>query len=225
MKRFLLAAVLPALPAPAAAQIDHDLRAWVNLNAQGTIAGRTLFYVEAQPRVGDDLARLRQLLLRPAIGYRISDQVSIWQGYAHVENPQAGRDGPNEERSFQQLSWSVPTGPAVSLSMRTRLEQRWQSNGRDTGWRARHFVRAAFPLAGRGKGVAALAYGEVFVALNDTDWGARGGFDQGRAFLGLDLPVVPRLRAEAGYLNQTINQRAGRTGMNHVAAFALYWRP
>ena len=33
---------------------------------------------------------------------------------------------------------------------------------------------------------------EGFVALNDTDWGARGGFDQLRTFVGAELPLPGR---------------------------------
>jgi len=219
----LTAALLAA--SPAAAQVDHDLRGWLNVNAQGRIAGRALFYAEVQPRVGDDLARLRQILLRPAIGYQLTPRVSVWQGYAHVENPQAGPDGPSEDRSYQQLTWIVPAGSRINLQSRTRLEQRWQSNGRDTGWRAREFVRAAFLPAANPKGVAPLVWSELFWALDDTDWGARSGFDQIRLFGGVDVPVSGKLRGEIGYLNQIVNQRAGRTAMNHVASLTLYWRP
>lgn len=224
--RFPAAAGLMALLAtPAAAATTQDERAWLNLTAIGSISGRLMGFAEVQPRSRDGLSRLDQLLLRPAIGWRVSKALTLWQGYAHVISPvQGGRDV-NEDRSFQQIGWTPFTGRATELQSRTRLEQRWRSDGHDTGWRVREMIRYEHALTGRQGDIAALASIELFAALNDTDWGARSGFDQARTFVGLEVPLGGKSTAEIGYLNQTIDQTRGRTQINHVASVTVFWRP
>lgn len=211
--------------APAAAATTQDERLWVNATVIGSISGRLMGFAEVQPRTGDGLSRLDQLLLRPAIGWRVGKTLTLWQGYAHVINPVAGRRDVAEDRSFQQISWTPIARHADEVQTRTRLEQRWRNDGSDTGWRVRQMVRYEHALNGPLGGVAAMASAEVFVALNDTDWGARGGFDQARLFAGLEVPLGGRSTAEIGYLNQAIDQTRGRTQINHVASITLFWRP
>jgi len=43
--------------------------------------------------------------------------------------------------------------------------------------------------------------------VNDTDWGAVSGFDQNRAFLGVNAKINQQVALEVGYLNQYINTR------------------
>ena len=219
-----VAATLLCLPAIASAQTRHDEQVWVNLTSMGPLSGDLVYFAELQPRTGDGSSRLDQLLLRGAIGVKLDKAVTLYQGYAHVVVPVAGGRDINEERSFQQASWTIKASPAGELSSRTRFEQRWRSVGGGMGLRLREMLRYETPLKPGTKGPNALVYSEVFVALNDTRWGARSGFDQMRNFVGLEIPVGGASTVEAGYLNQLIDQPAGRSRMNHVAALTLFFR-
>ncbi|PZU61191.1 MAG: DUF2490 domain-containing protein [Sphingobium sp.] len=220
----LLGATPVIVPAAASAQTRHDEQAWVNLTSMGSLSGDLVYFLEVQPRMGDGVSRLDQLLLRGAAGVKLSPAVTLYQGYAHVVVPVDGGRDVNEERSFQQLSWTIGKGLGGEWSSRTRLEQRWRSDGDDMGWRLREMLRYETPLKPGTQGPSALLYSELFVALNDTDWGARGGFDQIRNFVGLEIPVGGASTIEAGYLNQYIDQSGGRGRMNHVASLTLFFR-
>jgi hypothetical protein len=209
---------------PALAETTHDEQAWVNLTAMGSISGDLVYFAEFQPRIGDGVSRLDALLLRGAVGWKLSPAVTIYQGYAHVVVPIAGGRDVNEERSFQQLNLAVGKPWRGDLSSRTRLEQRWRSDGNDVGWRLREMIRYEKPLKAQSDAVNALVYAEAFVALNDTDWGARSGFDQLRTFVGAEVGLTGASTAEIGYLNQVIDQTRGRTRMNHVAAVSVFFR-
>lgn len=213
---------LAALPARADTSSDEQL--WVNLTAMGSVSGDLVYFAEWQPRMGDGVSRLDQMLLRGAVGWKLSSDVTLYQGYAHVVVPLEGRRDVNEERSFQQLSWTLGKPWGGELSSRTRLEQRWRSDGDDMGWRLREMLRYEKPLKPGSNAVNALAYSEAFVALNSTNWGAKGGFDQIRTFLGAELGLKGASTIELGYLNQVIDQRGGRTRINHVASISLFLR-
>lgn len=211
-----------ANPSIGRAETIHDEQAWVNLTAMGSVSGDLIYFAELQPRMGDGVSRLDQLLLRGAVGWKLSPSLSVYQGYAHVVVPLEGRRDANEERSFQQVTWVMGKPLGGELSSRTRLEQRWRSDGDDMGWRLREMLRYELPLRPNSQTLNALGYSEVFVALNDTDWGARAGFDQIRTFAGFEVGVKDRTTLEIGYLNQSINQTLGRTRMNHVASISLF---
>jgi len=220
-RRLLLPAVLAATPGLAAAQTSQDEQAWINLTVQGPVAGDIVYFLEAQPRLGDGVSRLDQLILRGAVGVRVTPRLTLFQGYAHVAQPIAGGPDRNEERSFQQVTWLPPVATG-ELTSRTRLEQRFRSDGDDTGWRLREMLRYELPL--KGTGVRPLGSVEAFVHLNDTDWGTRHGFDQVRTFLGVEVPIFGKSTAELGYLNQVIDQTGGRTAVNHVASISFFIR-
>lgn len=208
----------------ARAETIHDEQAWLNLTAMGPISGDVVYFAELQPRMGDGISRLDQLLLRGAVGVKLSSGATLYQGYAHVVSPVEGGRDINEERSFQQLNLALGKPLGGELSSRTRLEQRWRSNGRDMGWRLREMIRYEHPLKTGSDAVNALVYAEGFVAFNDTDWGARAGFDQLRSFVGAEVGLPGASTLELGYLNQTIDQTRGRVRMNHVASVTLFYR-
>lgn len=197
---------------------------WINLTAMGSIKDDLIYFAEVQPRIGNGVSRVDQALFRGAIGWKLSPDLSLYQGYAHVVVPTEGGKDVNEERSFQQVSWTIGKPWRGELSSRTRFEQRWRSDGDDMGWRLREMLRYEKPLKDGSGAVNALVYAEGFLALNDTDWGARDGFDQLRSFVGAELGLPGKSTIELGYLNQVINQRAGNTRVNHVASVSLFFR-
>jgi hypothetical protein len=219
----LLAGFLLLSPSARAATAQ-DEQFWLNLTAMGSVKDELVYFAEVQPRIGDGVSRVDQALLRGAIGWKFSPSLTLYQGYAHVVLPIEGGKDRNEERSFQQLSWTLGKPWGGELSSRTRLEQRWRSDGDDMGWRLREMVRYEKPLKHGSDAVNALVYAEGFAALNDTDWGARAGFDQLRSFVGAELGLPGQSTVEVGYLNQLIDQRGGDTRINHVASVTLFFR-
>ena len=207
----------------AAAQVDHDGQLWINATAFGSIGSFAVF-AEVQPRFGEGISRLDQLILRPAVGWKINDAVTVYQGYARVETTPLGQRAFSEDRSFQQIGWEIGMVDQVKLSSRTRFEQRFQTNGRETGFRLRQMLRAAVPLTDETRGVAAVAWTEAFLALNDTDWGAKAGFDRLRTFVGLELPLAGKSTLEVGYTNQTVNAPASRVTMDHIVSVNFFVR-
>ena len=226
MRRLILSlsALASCLGAPAHAETSQDEQFWLNLTSIGSIKDDLVYFAEIQPRVGDGISRIDQALFRGAIGWKFSPSVTLYQGFAHIVVPvESGKDV-NEERSFQQINWTLGKPWAGELSTRTRLEQRWRSDGDDMGWRLREMLRYEKPLNPGSDALNALVYAEGFVALNDTDWGVRGGFDQLRSFIGAEVGLPGASTLEVGYLNQVINQRGGDTRVNHVASVTLFFR-
>ena len=226
MRRLILSlsALASCLGAPAHAETSQDEQFWLNLTSMGSIKDDLVYFAEIQPRVGDGISRIDQALFRGAMGWKFSPSVTLYQGFAHIVVPvESGKDV-NEERSFQQINWTLGKPWAGELSTRTRLEQRWRSDGDDMGWRLREMLRYEKPLNPGSDALNALVYAEGFVALNDTDWGVRGGFDQLRSFIGAEVGLPGASTLEVGYLNQVINQRGGDTRVNHVASVTLFFR-
>lgn len=223
--RISIAAALAtaALSLPTSAYAREDAQAWLLVLAQGPVAADVVYFFEVQPRFGNDVSQLSQLLIRPAIGVKLSEKVSVYHGYANVRTPATGRSDTRENRAFQQVNLSLGKPAGVALSSRTRFEQRWLSTGDDVGFRLREMVRAALPVSRDGK-VALLASVEVFVALNDTDWGAHSGLDRVRSFAGVQLPLSGKSTVELGYLNQYVKTAARRDSVDHVAAVNLMLR-
>jgi hypothetical protein len=215
--RHFSGALLLFAATPATAQVEHDLSGWLNVTATGPVSGKLIYFAEIQPRVSRNADGLDQLLLRPAIGVQATPNLQLYLGYVHVEEPAAGE---NEERLFQQATLFVRDIPG-ELQSRTRLEQRWRTDGRDTGWRLRQMLRYEYPVA---KKVAPMASIEGFVALNSPDWRPRSGFDQLRTFVGVEVGLKGKSTVEAGYLNQIVDRAGPAARMNHVLSVNVFIR-
>ena len=223
--RFLLSGLAAALAAsPAVAQTSHDEGVWINGTVMGKVDGPVVFFAEVQPRIADGVSRMTQLLLRSAIGYQVSKDVTVYQGYARVIDPVEGGADLGEDRLFQQVTWNVGAIGKLEIQSRTRLEQRWRSDGPDMSLRARQMMRFEYPLAPGARRVAALGWSEGFVGLKSADWGGVTGFDQLRTFAGLEIPLAGTSTIEAGYLNQTRDAPGRRVNMAHVASLTLFLR-
>lgn len=165
------------------------------------------------------------VIVRPAVGASIHPWLSAWLGYAWVPV----FDDPTSERTDEHRIWQqvilAPKLPELGLSFqsRTRFEQRFGENGDDVGFRLRQFVRANWrPDATFPVGVA--VWDEVFIGLNDTDWGAPQGFDQNRIFIGPFLQLSSWARLEVGYLYVFLKRPAGDVTA-HTLAINLFVSP
>lgn len=221
-------------PSRAAAQnVDHAYQTWVGVFTQGALAGRFIVHSDAHLRVYSDFSPFA-VLVRPGVGYQLAPGMFATVGYAWTPSwPRPGMsfgDLVDEHRAWEQWQYEFPLASgALRLQLRTRLEQRWRpAAGDDTGLRVRQMVRVTVPLGGpQGRWLLAL-WDELFLGLNDTDWGQRGGLDQNRAFAGVGLWVAPgAARVEAGYFNQYVARRGALSDLSHHALMVnlyLTWR-
>ncbi len=217
-----LLAVTVGLSAQARAQADGDFQAWSALFVAGPPAeqSRLLLWFDGHARFTGDASDLGVSIIRPGLGWRVSDRLDVWAGYARVVARPEGAPNVEENRIWQQATYPIADVLGGALSGRTRLEQRLREAGEDTGWRARQFLRWERRFAG--SPVSALVSNELFINFNDADWGQQSGFDQNRFFAGGAWRLSGRVRLESGYLNNHLNLAGPGSQTNHNIFAAMF---
>ncbi len=207
--------LLLAFPAHAA---DEDAQVWSSVNATVDAGESVVLSFDANVRWTDDVSRAGQVVLRPGIGFKLDKSTTATVGYAYVRTDPVGPAKFDEHRAWQQLSYRLAgDGQNVTLTGRSRLEQRWVEGASDMGWRMRQQLRVTTPLKGK---VRAVAWSEVFVSLDDTSWGQNSGLDRWRNSVGLAIPLNSAITIEPGYLNQWV-VRPGRDQIHHIGNIAI----
>jgi Protein of unknown function (DUF2490) len=208
-------------PVALRAETVEDAQLWTTLSASGSIKGDLVGQIDLNIRAGANSGRVNQTLSRGAIGYRLTKSVTVSIGYGHITTYRAGLRDNAEERTYQQVAWTIGKIGKGTLSTRMRLEQRFVRPGTATGWRYRQQIRFALPVDR--SGTALLLQAEPFYAFNSTDWGARAGFDQVRVMTGVSIPVSKQAALETGYQVQFV-RGATVDRLNHVVPVTLVVR-
>jgi hypothetical protein len=216
--------------APCRAETVDDHGQWLALFANGDLQHGGLgenwkWWFDGHLRFFDDTDGFGQSIARPGIGYQLSENTTLWAGYAWIRTSPASADDFDEHRAWQQLTWSEQLC-ATKFDLRSRLEERFVETSAETGWRFRQLAAIRRPLPGAGR-FTFVIWDEAFFHLNDTDWGARDGFDQNRAFIGLGWKPHSHStwRIEAGYLHQFINRSMNDDLSNHLLSVNLFFSP
>lgn len=222
--RFLLTLLLASTPSFASASLAHagtesEHQVWVAsiLQVRPVKESGFLGWFDVHDRRRSDSTLL---ILRPALGYQFTGQLTVYGGYAWIPTFVDGGPARHEHRIWQQIIWNAPAEGGWALSLRPRLEQRFAEGGDDTGHRFRLFARAGVS-AWPGAPVLFVVWDEIFYQFNDTDWGAVSGFDQNRVFGGLGFPAAPGLRFEVGYLNVFLDRTANH--LDHNLAVNVFY--
>lgn len=212
------------------AQTIHDEGWWTAVFSQGDIScdsnlpSRWRWWFDGHARFQDDSDGFDVSIVRPGIGYKLTDSTTAWMGYGWIHTDPIG-GGPTfeENRIWQQLTWSHQMGD-FRIGLRPRFEQRFLTTGEDTGLRFRQFAAARAPIS-VDKRLTMVLWDEVFIHLNDTDFGTRAGFNQNRVFFGFGwnrCPEQTKSRVEIGYLNQFIDRGSLPDRMNHLLAVNFF---
>lgn len=206
-----LATTTPAFAA------DEDTNIWLGQSANIDLGGDMSLGLEANERFTNDASRLSQIIFRPSLSYKLDKSTTISIGYAYVHNdPQTGAST-NEHRAHQQLSFRVAgDGKGVTITGRTRFEQRFLEEIDGTAFRIRQQFRLTAPLSGK---VRAVASTEALIGLNQTGF-QRDGLGVWRNYAGISIPVSKIVSLEPGYLNQYV-VRTGTDRIDHVANLTL----
>jgi hypothetical protein len=210
---------------------SQDFRLWSPVFMTVKLPSSFLAHLEVQPRFADldEDGRIDQLLLRPAFGYQLTENLSLWQGYAWVGNfnqPHKPPQSPffEENRIYQQVLYKRKFD-SFTITSRTRLEERWIEHVDGTAVRFRTGLRGMYSLP-MAPEWALVASDEVFVHLNTV--GSRGpqaGFDRNRFFAGINRTFSKQINMDVGYQNELVNSRSIpnlANQMNHVLLFQLF---
>ncbi len=181
--------------------VVHDRQAWLLLLGQIPLGDAWVVHAEAQPRFNDDISQKDQLLLRGALGRRLSPRVMVWGGYGYIPR-WSGDITFHEQRLWEQVTATLPKAGKWAPSIRLRQEQRFLEQWGDTSHRFRALGRLVRPI-GRSPWSVAV-WDEWFVTLDETVGGPRQGYDQNRFFLTALRKLSPAVTVEAGYLWQHV---------------------
>ena len=210
----------------ALAEPEQNNGVWMMKASQGVLGpsdSALRWWLDAHARYSDDANGFEQSILRPGFGYALPNNHVLWAGYGWIANSPEIGDTFHEHRFWQQHSWKTSFGD-FTFSSRSRLEQRFREEGSgDTGWRFRQFFKLTHPI-GTDTSFYLSTWDEVFLNLNDTDWGAESGLDRNRIFAGIGWKPrsIQHLKAEAGYLNQFIYNPSGTDRTDHLLSLNVF---
>ena len=203
---------------PAFAQ-DHDIQQWTLFVAQGQVADDMVVQVDVQPRMTNNASSLGQFQLSPSIGYKVSKTTTLFFGYMYVHTDPVDRPATDENRIYQHVIYPVGKIGDVSITARTRVEERMVVGAEDLSVRFRQQLRAHMPLGDKDD-PKLVVWTEAFYNLNDADWGPRAGFDRWRNLIGVDVPIAQGLMIEPAYLDQIVF-RPGHDRHDQIANVTL----
>lgn len=182
---------------------SDDYQIWVPINTNVKLGDKWRGFLEVQPRVGHDGVSLDTGIVRPAIGYAVNNNWTVWGGYLL----QSSRDAKTndyllENRAWQGVSYKEKFGDTI-LEVRNRLEQRFLPHNGDISHRWRTRVRAEYIFPEQSTW-SLIGSEELFVNLNnnENDQQLRAGVSQNRAYAGIGYRFNPTVQIETGYLNQ-----------------------
>jgi hypothetical protein len=224
----LPAARAAAQSAPAAG------RTWITYAVDQPLPHRFALLLEAQGRFyGATLDHTQQKLLRVGLDYSPVAPLRVAAGWGYVSTDPETGGGPDvpEHRAWGQATLARAVG-RFGVSNRLRYEQRWigadaladtSTDGPPPKWvraqRVRYQLRGTLPVGSCLPGLRCYvaASNEIFAGIATGDARALTA-EQNRAALAVGARVLPALRLELGYLNQSDVASGGSV---HVRTHAL----
>ncbi|MCC8997440.1 MAG: DUF2490 domain-containing protein [Nitrosomonas sp.] len=218
---FIVMSLFIAKNASAEAIVD-DFQVWGNITATGNFGAinpnnpdlkRFRWWMEGQGRFGNNASQFTQSLIRPGLGYAITDKMVAWVGYAWAPTAEPLARNPfNEHRLWEQVTWA-DNFPFGRLTLRSRFEQRFFDHDipipgpNPVGHRFRQLVKLAVPLTAIHPNLLFIIQDELFINMTTMHDGfVSRGFDQNRGFVGLGYKLTQYATLELGYMNQLINR-------------------
>lgn len=198
---------------------EDDLGLWTPIYIKLPVTKKIIGNFEVNTRLQENITDINQLLIRPSIGYKLNENLSVWQGHAWISSylPRFIR----EQRIWQQILHEKHFSK-FDLMNRTRFEERFIQNVEGVSLRGRHFLRAGYVLD-KNKIWSLIISNELFVNLNSHFQGPQAGIDQNRVFAGINKKINNNFNFDLGYQLQYINNQApARDRLNHVILANFY---
>ncbi len=202
--------------------LDTSYRLWTQISKQANFKEHPhwLYFLEGHFRFFSPNHFYDQFIARSALGYQLTPRISIWQGYDWIPTYVPAQNKlRTEQRLWQQVIWQITTSKPYSLSLRSRLEERYFEDQTPWGLRLRERILFRVPKYWHQRYTPILS-DEVFIAATHSDWINTRVLNQNRFFIGVGIPVFKNSELAVGYLNQWVLQNANNQ-MNHILCFTL----
>lgn len=227
MRASLFALLLSAAVAQPALSAASDRGAWLIVSASGAIGDAETsswnWSANAQLRyfgLGDGFY---DNAVFASVGYAVNESVNVRLGYARFLLEGAGDLRRDENRPWQQVDWRTRNVAGGTVTLRARAEQRDVTFGNDI----RHVLRLSGSYGRSLQSELARDWFlrvEAFTDMNESDWGGDRGLSQHRVHVGIGVQPMPRLRLEAGLMQQYFWAERGEDRVNYLGMLALRWR-
>ena len=200
--------------------LEDDFLLWTQLHVNFPLKGKLKGYLFTTPRFADNVTDISQFVLRPAIYYKLTDKLSIWQGYDWV--PFLSPKFRNENRIFQGILHEHNVS-RLKLAERFRVEERFLADSGSPIVRGRIRLKAMLPL-GKKKNWGISVFDEIFINFNSSSNGPNAGFDQNRFFAGVYRNLTKRASIETGYQLFYFNHTRPRVDtLGHTLLANIYY--
>jgi hypothetical protein len=212
--------LLAGSPAYTFAQTVTDGRVWSGLVIQGRTGAESSWrwVFDSQFRMRDGLETADLISGRGTLSRDLTSRLSLGGGYGIAAGFPAVGGSLVEHRVHQQVVWTArPRG--LSLTLRTRIEQRFLEADDRVALRVRQGVRLSRPLSATSR-FTVFVGDEVMAHSRSTARVARG-FDQHRIFAGVRGTLARQAALEVGYANQYLRLQAETYRMSHVLTATL----
>jgi long-subunit fatty acid transport protein len=197
----------------------EDGRMWLTLSHDYHINDKWRLNLHLQPRWREEGREFDQIIYRPGIYYKVNSALSLGVGYGYILTHLLNSGNTHEQRLWEDVLYQTNLTENIKFLSRSRLEQRHLESYSDIAHRFRQMVRFSVPTRLM-NGLSAVFYNEYFINMNDASWGVHKGFDQNRAFLGVNYTWSKHINADFGYLNQYVN-RPTVDAENHVLTITI----
>ncbi len=189
-------------------QATSDFQIWVPININAKLTEQLRGFLELQPRIGNNASNLTTAIVRPALGWAINEQATLWVGYL-MQADSVTPDSDTyriENRAWQGFTWRDTANEKQFIwEVRNRLEERFLAGNSDPNirWRTRFRVEQLIPDRSHW---SVIASEEIFVNLNDNSSNAQlqAGAQQNRLYAGLGYRFTSEFQVETGYLYQHV---------------------
>jgi hypothetical protein len=199
------------LSSPALASVDTDLAYWNLITLNKNLNSKFRAQLITSQRWAELLSDFNTNLVRTGLGYNLTNEISIWQGYDWF----SFYDGEmtNEHRIWQQLLYQKNLGKWLIIN-RTRLEERLLEDN-DAIVRLRNLSRVDYRLKQK---LRLIAGAEIFVNLKTND-AIDEILDQNRLLTGIGYDVNSNVAIDLIYMLQHNNRDTD--SLNHTVVSNL----
>ncbi|OYY96120.1 MAG: hypothetical protein B7Y32_07485 [Methylophilales bacterium 16-45-7] len=197
----------------------EDGRYWLTLNHDYHLNDQWRINLHLQPRWRNEGSAFDQIIYRPSLYYKVNPSLSLGAGYGFILTHLPSGGNTHEHRIWEDVIYQTNLTEQIKFLSRSRLEQRALEGQSDVAHRFRQTVRFSMPTHII-NGLSAVFYDEYFINTNNASWGVHRGFDQNRAFIGVNYQLNPHANMDVGYLNQYVN-RPNVDAENHVLAITV----